>query len=1121
MDLSFFQKSFAKSDEIVQLYKEVARLRGKGGAVRLNGLQGSSLALAAQALFAKFVKDDRNTCFVSILENHDDAAYFFQDIEKVSAGGPCADNIVFFPAELKRKGSKYVSDEDNAIMRTEVLGKLAHKEHPLCIVTYPEALASKVPSADNVADNSFSVGENSQLDITETENKLISWGFKPVDYVYAPGEFAIRGSIIDIFSYSCSNPIRIDLFGDDVDSIRTFDVATQLSIEKQSSVIISPKASDSKELVSITELLPPDTVFSTCNILVAGAKIEEYKHSLPDSVPENFISGDALAGLSSRYAVIETGISQTPKSRTGVAQITFHTHPQPLFHKDFELVKSTFFDFSEKGYKIYVAADSAKQLDRIASALEGIGAKDCFTPLQGTVHAGFCSDDLKACLFTDHEIFDRYHRYNIKEDGARSGKNAITLKELNELQVGDYVVHIDHGVGQFMGLVHTGEGNSRQEAIKLVYSGGDIVMVSINSLHKLSKYKGKEGTPPKINHLGTGAWQRIKDRTKKRIKDIARDLIRLYADRRSKQGFAFSMDNYMQHELEASFLYEDTPDQSKASQAVKEDMEKSRPMDRLVCGDVGFGKTEVAIRAAFKAACDSKQVAVLVPTTVLAFQHFKTFSERLKDFPVRVDYLSRARSAKQTKEVMQDLAAGKIDIIIGTHKLTGKSVKFHDLGLLIIDEEQKFGVAVKEKLRQIKTEIDTLTLTATPIPRTLQFSLMGARDLSVIRTAPPNRYPIDTEVITFNEEIVSEAINRELARGGQVFYVCNRVSKLQAVKDMIARIVPEARVAIGHGQMPPEQMEKVIMGFVNFDYDVLVSTTIVESGVDIPNANTIIIDSAQNFGLSDLHQMRGRVGRSNKKAYCYLLAPPLSSLPDDARRRLEAIEGFSDLGSGFSIALQDLDIRGAGNLLGAEQSGFIADLGYETYQRVLSEAVNELKTQEFSALYEDEIKQSKDGEGSFFVDDCNVESDMSMFFPESYVPGSSERIMLYRELDAITDEGELMRYRQRLSDRFGTPPRQAEALMLMPQLRQKARAIGIEKVFLKNQGMILFFVSDMKSAYYKSATFGNVINYAMQHIHRCKLEESKGKRKMRVANVPTPEAAIKVLDDILEAGGKA
>lgn len=1122
MNLSVFENLFAKSREAEDLRKAVAQAQSKrGGLIKVEGLQGSARAMAAHSLFSSMAKAKAaDACMVAILNDHDEAAYFFQDFDKLSAQGPTAGKAVFFPATLTRKGSKYVADDDNAIMRTEALGRLAHGDRPLAIITYPEAIATKVPSANEVSERSMAITENSKIDIAEIEETLAAWGFKQVDYVYAPGEFAIRGSIIDIFSFSNSNPIRIDLFGDDVESIRTFDVSTQLSIEKQDRVIIAPKESDdSGSLVAIKELLPKGAVFMTGNLAIDAAKIEDYKQHIDEDAAAACIEGDSILSLPAAAAVVEFGMTQqTTSSAKRGSVIAFHTSPQPLFHKDFELVKNAFDDYIAKGYKVYVAADSDKQLERISAALEGIGAKDVFTPITGTLHSGFCSDDIKACLFTDHEIFDRYHRYNLKEYEARNGKNALTLKEINELQVGDYVVHIDHGIGQFMGLVHTGEGNSRQEAIKLVYAGGDIVMVSINSLHKLSKYRGKEGGAPKVSHLGTGAWQRIKDRAKKRIKDIARDLIRLYAARKSEKGFAFSHDNYMQHELEASFVYEDTPDQQKASQEVKADMEKSRPMDRLVCGDVGFGKTEVAIRAAFKAACDNKQTAVLVPTTVLAYQHFKTFSERLKDFPVRVDYLSRARTAKQTKEVLADLANGKIDIIVGTHKLTGKSVKFHDLGLLVIDEEQKFGVSVKEKLRQIKTEVDTLTLTATPIPRTLQFSLMGARDLSVIRTAPPNRYPIETEVTTFNEDIISEAINRELARGGQVFFVCNRVSRLPAIRDMIKRIVPEARVAIGHGQMPPEEMERVVMGFVNFDYDVLVSTTIVENGIDIPNANTIIIDGAQNFGLSDLHQMRGRVGRSNKKAYCYLLAPPLQNLPDDSRRRLEAIEGFADLGSGFSIALQDLDIRGAGNLLGAEQSGFIADLGYETYQRVLNEAVNELKTQEFSSLYKEEIEQSQEGEGSFFVEDCSVETDIPMFYPETYVPGPSERIMLYRELDAITNDTELERYRKRLTDRFGPPPRQAVALMLMPALRRKARAVGVEKVFIKNKVMTLYFVADKTSPFYKSETFGRVINYAMSHIHRCKLDESNGKRRMTVANVPTPEAAIAALDDIAQGG---
>ena len=692
---------------------------------------------------------------------------------------------------------------------------------------------------------------------------------------------------------------------------------------------------------------------------------------------------------------------------------------------------------------------------------------------------------------------------------------ALSLKEIKELQVGDYVVHVDHGVGKFAGLVNIRSGNNMQEMIKLVYANDDVVLVSISSLHKLSKYRGKDGESPHLNHLGTGAWQRLKDRTKKKIKDIARDLIKLYSERQQKKGFAFSADNYLQHELEASFIYEDTPDQLKATLAVKADMERERPMDRLVCGDVGFGKTEVAIRAAFKAACDGKQTAVMVPTTLLAFQHFQTFSERLKDFPVKVDYLSRARSAAQTKIVLKELQEGKIDIIVGTHKLVGKNVKFKDLGLLIIDEEQKFGVAVKEKLRQMKVNVDTLTLTATPIPRTLQFSFMGARDMSIIQTPPPNRYPIETQICTFDEEIIAEAINNEMRRGGQIFFVCNKIARLPNIADFIRRKVPNARVVIGHGQMPSEQLENIIVDFINYDYDVLVSTTIIENGVDIPNVNTIIIDNAQNFGLSDLHQMRGRVGRSNKKAYCYLIAPPLSLLPDDSRRRLEAIENFSDLGSGINIAMQDLDIRGAGNLLGAEQSGFIADLGYDTYQKILNEAVVELKTQEFTDLYEEEINNKSIDHGDLYVTECTIESDLQMCFPESYVPGSSERILLYRELDSIDNDIELEAYRKRLEDRFGTPPSQAEELMRVVTLRRYGKKLGVEKILLKSGIMLLFFVSDKNSPFYKSATFSKVIDYAMHHIRTCKLEEVNSKRRMQIQNINSVSKATDALKEML------
>jgi len=809
------------------------------------------------------------------------------------------------------------------------------------------------------------------------------------------------------------------------------------------------------------------------------------------------------------------------------------------------LLSKTLRDYLLQGYKLYIFADSEKQTVRLRDIFDSLSdtkvspdsenlsvaelsgeGQDAtvgalpFTPVNRTLHEGFVDSTLKVCFFTDHQIFDRFHKYNLKSEKARQGKMALTMKELQEMEPGDFLVHVDFGIGKFAGLVRVPAGDSYQEMIRLVYQHNDIVDVSIHSLYKISKYRrGDSGEAPRLSVLGSGAWDRLKEKAKKRIKDIARDLIKLYAKRRREKGFAFSPDSFMQHELEASFLYEDTPDQLKATQELKQDMESARPMDRLVCGDVGFGKTEVAIRAAFKAAVDNKQVAVLVPTTVLAFQHYQTFRKRLKDMPVRVDYLSRARSAKQTKQVLEDLAEGKINILVGTHKLIGKSVKWHDLGLLIIDEEQKFGVSTKEKLRQLKTNVDTLTMSATPIPRTLQFSLMGARDMSIMRTPPPNRYPIQTEIASFSHEVIADAINFEMSRNGQVYFVNDRISNLPEIANLIKKYVPDCRIAIGHGQMKPEELEEIVMGFMNYDYDVLLSTTIVENGIDISNANTIIINDAHRFGLSDLHQMRGRVGRSNKKAFCYLLAPPLAALNPEARRRLEALETFSDLGSGFNLAMQDLDIRGAGNLLGSEQSGFMEDLGYETYQKILNQAVMELKNDEFQDLYEEEMDEGKQITGDDFIDDCAVESDLEMYFPDNYVPGSSERMLLYRELDNIEKDEDLDAYRKRLQDRFGPVPRQGEELMQVVALRRVGKRLGCEKIILKQGRMQMQFVSNPNSVYYQSAAFDKVLNYIGYHPRRCNLKERNGKRSMVVSDVKTVGEGVKVLRAI-EQGNK-
>ena len=796
------------------------------------------------------------------------------------------------------------------------------------------------------------------------------------------------------------------------------------------------------------------------------------------------------------------------------ATLTFSMEAQPIYHKNFDLVSESFHKYLEDGYTLYILSDVEKQATRIRAIFEDRGDDIPFTSVNKTIHEGFADETLRVCLFTDHQLFDRFHKFNLKSDKARSGKLSLSLKELNQFTTGDYIVHIDHGVGQFGGLVRTEVNGKMQEAIRLIYQNNDIIFVSIHSLHKLSKYKGKDsGEPPKLSKLGTGAWEKMKERTKSKVKDIARDLILLYSKRKQEKGFAYSPDSFMQHELEASFIYEDTPDQMKATADVKADMENDRPMDRLICGDVGFGKTEVAIRAAFKAVSDNKQVAVLVPTTVLAFQHYQTFSERLKDFPCRIEYISRARTAKEIRETLKDLKEGNINIIIGTHRIVGKDVTFKDLGLLIIDEEQKFGVSVKEKLRQLKANVDTLTMTATPIPRTLQFSLMGARDLSSITTPPPNRYPVQTEVERFNPDIIREAINFEMSRNGQVFFINNRIQNIYEMEALVKREVPDARIAVGHGQMEPEKLEKIILDFVNYEYDVLIATSIVESGIDVPNANTIIINNAQQFGLSDLHQLRGRVGRSNRKAFCYLLSPPLSSLTQEARRRLQAIENFSELGSGIHIAMQDLDIRGAGNMLGAEQSGFIADLGYETYQKILEEAVDELKAEEFADLYSNATENCPDT-GSEYVRETYIESDLELMFPPTYIPNDSERVSLYRELDKMEEERDILAFTERLKDRFGKVPKEGKELIRVVRLRRMAKTLGMEKVILKKGQMSIFLVTNPESPYYESEAFDKLLGFIQKHPRECTLREQNGKRSIVIKNVPTVEVACNYLDEI-------
>ena len=1098
----------------------------------VNHIYCGGLCASASSLLSSVLMDRLSCPFVFILGDMEEAGYFYHDLTQVLG----QERVLFFPSSFRRAIKYGQKDAANEILRTEVLSCLQKKSGKVCVVTYPDALAEKVVSGKELSDKTLKIHKGESVDMDFVIEMLRSYGFDYVDYVYEPGQFAVRGSIIDVYSFSSEYPYRIDFFGDEVESLRTFEVETQLSKEQRDEIVIIPDLSRDLErkgagdMVSFFSFLPIGTVLAMKDFLWLRERIQQvHDESLAPqalaareaeengniSLEGKLIDGGEFMSCALDFRRLEFG---TSPSGTPDVTLSFNTSAQPIYHKNFDLVANSFKDYLSKGYTIYICSDSMKQTDRIQAIFQDRGDDISFTAVERTLHEGFADNILRICVFTDHQLFDRFHKYNLRSDKARGGKVAFSLKELNQFTPGDYVVHTDHGIGRFAGLVRIPNGNTTQEVMKLVYQNDDVVFVSIHSLHKVSKYKGKEGETPRLNKLGTGAWEKLKERTKTKIKDIARDLIKLYSQRRQEKGFQFSLDSFLQRELEASFIYEDTPDQSKATADVKADMESSRPMDRLVCGDVGFGKTEVAIRAAFKAVTDNKQVAVLVPTTVLAYQHYQTFKERLKDMPCRVEYLSRARTSAQAHAVIKGLASGEVNILIGTHRILGKDVKFKDLGLLIIDEEQKFGVSVKEKLRQMKVNVDTLTMTATPIPRTLQFSLMGARDLSVIQTPPPNRYPIQTEVHTFNEEVIADAINFEMSRNGQVFFVNNRISNLPELKNLIEHNIPDCRVVIGHGQMDPAELEKVILDFVNYDYDVLLSTTIIESGIDIPNANTIIVNQAQNFGLSDLHQMRGRVGRSNKKAFCYLLAPPLSSLTTEARRRLQAIENFSDLGNGIHIAMQDLDIRGAGNMLGAEQSGFIADLGYETYQKILSEAVHELKTEEFADLYTEKAEEG-DGSGLIsgeqFVDDCQVESDLELLLPADYVKGSSERMLLYRELDGLTLDKDVDAFRTRLEDRFGPLPPEAQDLLKIVPLRRVAARLGVEKIFLKGGRMTLFLVGKEESPYYQSAAFGKLIAYMMKYTRRCELRQQKSRRVMVVKDVNKVQQAVDILQEIL------
>ena len=1085
----------------------------RSATVHLEELVGGALSFYAAAAVA-----ESGGVHVFVAEDRDAAAYLLNDFYNLLDER----QVYFFPSSWKRSAAYGAEDAQGVVQRTATMHAVRNftGKGYLVVCTCPEALAERVADAEALQRETITVRVGDRISIEVLEQALVDASFTRVDFVYEPGQYSVRGGIVDVFSYSESKPYRLDFFGDEVDSIRRFNISSQLSSDRLERVEIIPDlnaGTPAAAKVSFARFAgaeaswwfyDADFVLRRVND-IRRRTLSDMEH--PDEIDSLLTSRNSLvADLSgSRIFLLRDNLPERPAAAT----VKFATSPQPKFNKNFEMLADDMIRGALRGYDTYILSENKAQVERLENIFHQIGRGQAVVrSLSTTLHEGFVDNDLKLCLYTDHQIFDRYQRYRINGEIRRDEQ--MTVAELNQLRPGDYVVHIDHGVGRFDGLVKIAAGDGRmQEAIKLVYKDGDVLFVNVHSLHRISRYKSGDGEPPKVYKLGNGAWQKLKNATKKAVKDISRELIALYAKRKASKGYAFSHDSYLQHELEASFRWEDTPDQQSATAAIKKDMESDQPMDRLVCGDVGFGKTEVAIRAAFKAAVDGKQVAVLVPTTILALQHYRSFTERLRDFPVRVEYINRTKSTKEVSQIREDLASGKIDILIGTHKMLGKQIVFRDLGLLIIDEEQKFGVAAKEKLTEMSVSVDTLTLTATPIPRTLQFSLMGSRDLSVISTPPPNRQPILTESHVFSEEIIRDAVAAELARGGQVFFVLKRVEDLLALQGLITRLCPKARVAVGHGKMPAEQLEKLIMDFIYGEFDVLVSTTIVENGIDIPNANTIIVDNAQNFGLSDLHQLRGRVGRSNQKGYCYLLSPPDELLSSDARRRLRAIEEFSDLGSGFNIAMQDLDIRGAGNLLGAEQSGFIADIGFETYQKIMNEAVAELRAE---GLH---VPGLSDGEQEVveqmrFIDDAHIDIEVEAALPDAYVSQQAERLKLYRELDSTKDEEALQAFESRLADRFGPLPRAAKELLNVVRLRWEAIRLGMERVKVKNGLMIVHFVGEENSPFYKSEAFMTLLQRVTQRPDRFVLKQHNNRLAMTVRNVKDVEDAYKTLQQL-------
>ena len=1105
-------KEFVRSIRSEKPYKDVRLALRTVKTLEVKGTVGSGTALLCAG-----IAEEIGGVHIIVADNRDEAAYLYNDLYTFLS----TDNVLFFPTAFKRSIDFRTPDASGMVQRTAVLGALRNfSQGRLVICTYPEAVLEKVISGESLGNNTFSISRGERIEISSVAEILADYGFVRVDFVHEPGQYSVRGSILDVFSFSDNNPYRIDFFDDEVDSIRIFDIGSQLSLFKADRVEVIP---DTKKLsganVSLMKFAGQATIWVNDYEYVlkrlADVRVKLVNEMAARAEDMNSLDGMIISrkefsqDIESNILITLRGAS---KDRKPEKTVTFSMTPQPAFNKKFEILAQNINDGTAKGYKTYILSENKAQIERLENIFGSVGVdKVNFEPLSVTIHEGFTDNNLKANFYTDHQIFDRYHRYILHKEVNKS--EALTIAELNTLKPGDYVVHIDHGVGRYGGLVRTVENGKATEAIKLVYRDNDVLFVNVHALHRISKYKDADSEPPKIYKLGSGAWQRLKSNTKKQVKDIARELIALYAKRKKSKGFAFSADTYMQHELEASFMYEDTPDQQKATEAVKADMETAVPMDRLICGDVGFGKTEIAMRAAFKAATDGKQVAVLVPTTVLALQHYRSFSKRFKEFPVRVEVVSRRNSAKQTTEIIKDLKDGKIDILIGTHKLLNKKIEFKDLGLLIIDEEQKFGVSSKEKLRQMKADVDTLTLTATPIPRTLQFSLMGSRDMSVIATPPPNRQPISTESHTWNDDLIREAVEAEIARNGQVYFIHNRVQDILSVRDKVQKLCPGARIAVGHGQMKPEDLEKVMMDFIYGEYDVLVATTIIESGIDISNANTIIINNAHYFGLSDLHQLRGRVGRSNRKAFCYLITPPDESLSSDARRRLKAIEDFSDLGAGFNIAMQDLDIRGAGNILGAEQSGFIADIGFETYQKILNEAVMELREEEPASM-DGAAAENLPPEDYEFITDSQIDTDSEAFIPDTYISNTAEKIVLYRELDNITDEAVLVKFGDRLTDRFGALPPETVELFNIIRLRRLAIKLGFEKVIRKNGLMILHFVYNQSSLYYKTPLFASILRMVTKNPEKYLLKQHNNRLQLTVRGIKDTPKAVRQLEEM-------